>query len=111
MKDQADDMPPTELGCFNLARAVMDMKDKHDIDGLRKLAMLDIKCSASRDVHWKCFECPCITRARGGEGGFWISSLGRMTKLAELMRLQGIPDKMVKRKGISDRQLGLMVAF
>jgi C-5 cytosine-specific DNA methylase len=33
---------------------------------------------------------PCLTKARGGTRGFWITSRRRMTNVSELLRLQGL---------------------
>jgi site-specific DNA-cytosine methylase len=51
---------------------------------------------------------PCLTRARGGTCGFWITSRGRFTTLRELMRFQGFRPTL-RRPGskVSDRQLGM----
>jgi site-specific DNA-cytosine methylase len=54
---------------------------------------------------------PCITRARGGSG-FYLPSRGRRMTLGERLRLQGLTRMYLHpkhRKGISDRQLGLMI--
>ena len=34
--------------------------------------------------------CPCVTRARAGSGGFWVSTRGRYTSVQELQRFMGI---------------------
>ena len=53
--------------------------------------------------------CPCITRSRGGTG-FYLPSRGRRLTLKERLRLQGLPEAyLLHRKGISDRQLGMMI--
>ena len=51
---------------------------------------------------------PCLTRARGGTSGFWITSRGRFTTLRELMLFQGFRPTL-RRPGsqVSDRQLGM----
>jgi site-specific DNA-cytosine methylase len=49
---------------------------------------------------------PCLTRARGGTG-WWISSRGRFTSLAELCRFQGFDPETFAQCTVSPRQLGL----
>jgi site-specific DNA-cytosine methylase len=41
-------------------------------------------------------EAKTITRTRGGDGGPWISTRGRLTTPAELMKLQGSPRRMCR---------------
>jgi len=72
--------------------------------------MVDICAGPSRPANWVKNVCPCITRARGGAGGYLILNLGRTTSAKELLRLQGLPEN-VARQNISDRQLGLMVGL
>ncbi len=53
--------------------------------------------------------CRSITRTRGANG-FYLPSRGRRLTLGERLRLQGLPMAYRQhRKGISDRQLGMMV--
>jgi hypothetical protein len=33
---------------------------------------------------------PCLTRARGRFGGYWVSTRGRLTTISELFRFQGL---------------------
>ena len=51
---------------------------------------------------------PCLTRGRAGAGGHWVSSLSRLLTVKETLVLQGMAAD-VRRAGISDRQLGLMI--
>jgi DNA (cytosine-5)-methyltransferase 1 len=53
-------------------------------------------------------QCPCLTRSRAGAGGHWVTNRSRLLTLTEMLRLQGISPK-IRREGISDRQVGLMV--
>ena len=60
-------------------------------------------------VHWMRGISPCLTRSRAAVG-FYLPVRGRRMTLAERFRLQGIPLGVLKRRrGISDRQLGMMV--
>ena len=55
---------------------------------------------------------PCITRTRGGAGGFYITSVQRLLTVEEMLNLQGLPLSyrgVARREGVSDRQLGMMV--
>ena len=55
---------------------------------------------------------PCITRTRGGAGGFYITSVQRLLTVEEMLNLQGLPlsyRAVARREGVSDRQLGMMV--
>ena len=56
-------------------------------------------------------EAKTITRTRGGVGGPWISTRGRHTTPAELMRLQGFTKEDVPWEdvGISRRQVGQLI--
>ena len=60
-------------------------------------------------VHWMRGVSPCLTRSRAAVG-FYLPARGRRMTLAERLRLQGIPLGVLKRRrGISDRELGMMV--
>ena len=55
---------------------------------------------------------PCITRKRGSQGGYYITSVQRLLTVEEMLNLQGLPlsyRKLARREGVSDRQLGMMV--
>ena len=55
---------------------------------------------------------PCITRTRGGAGGYYITSVQRLLTVEEMLNLQGRPlsyRAVARRDGVSDRQLGMMV--
>jgi hypothetical protein len=43
----------------------------------------------SRGTYVVCGRCPCITAARGSQGGYWLTWLQRMTGLKELSMLMG----------------------
>jgi DNA (cytosine-5)-methyltransferase 1 len=62
----------------------------------------------SREPHGMKGRCPCLTRARAGSGGHWVSSRSRLLTIEEMLALQGMPPD-VRREGISNRQLGLMI--
>ena len=53
---------------------------------------------------------PCLTAARGAQGGFWLLSQRRMMHLDELLLLQGIdPATTHIRTAVSDRQAGFLI--
>lgn len=52
--------------------------------------------------------CPCLTRGRAGAGGHWVSNRGRLLTIDEMLMLQGMRAD-VRRTGISNRQVGLMI--
>lgn len=62
----------------------------------------------SRQPHGMRGQCPCLTRARAGAGGHWVTSRSRLLTVEEMLSLQGMPSD-VRRDGISNRQLGLMI--
>ena len=66
----------------------------------------------ARQVSVKENRIPCLTRAAGGRGGFYITSKKRFLTLQEMLQLQGLPTNLAavaRVLGITDRQLGLMV--
>jgi len=100
-------MPKTQTHKRNLAAALESMKAK-GVNPKRSTVAVDISCGPGRRPHWKQNLSPCMTRARGGAGGYWITNLNRFTTTAEILMLQGIAMSKVKREHVSDRQLGLM---
>ncbi len=55
---------------------------------------------------------PCITRSRGGQHGFYITTKGRLLTTEEMLMLQGLPTSyrdVAQAVGITDTQLGQMV--
>jgi DNA-cytosine methyltransferase len=56
-------------------------------------------------------EAKTITRTRGGDGGPWISTRGRLTTTSELLKLQGLTNEDVpwEAAGISQRQVGQLI--
>ena len=49
-----------------------------------------------------------MIRSMAGAGGHWVSSRPRLLTVEEMLVLQGVPAD-VRREGISNRQLGLMI--
>ena len=52
---------------------------------------------------------PCITAARGQQGGFWLVQQGRMMTVSELLRLQGIHPSAVDVSMLSKNKMGFMI--
>ena len=63
---------------------------------------LDPWGSPSRGTYVVSGRCPCITAARGSQGGYWLTWLHRMTELKELSMLMDF--------GFSDEHIELMSA-
>ena len=61
-----------------------------------------------RESHGMRGKSPCLTRVWAGAGGHWVSNRSRLLTIQEMLVLQGMPGN-VRRAGISDRQLGLMI--
>ncbi len=63
----------------------------------------------SRVGHYCYKKCPCITATRAATGGFWVTTLGQKTTLADMERLQGMSPARTKiPPGVSVRQMGHM---
>ena len=57
------------------------------------------KISVHKDV------CPCLTKSRAGEGGFYVTNRGTMLTTAQMLELQGVsPHRILRPKGVSERQ-------
>ena len=106
-KKASDTIPHTKMGVRNLHKAFLNMAKK-GVNPLKTLCLVDVSTGNAREPHWVQGMSPCITRSRGGSGGYWITTLARMTRVQEMLELQGVPQS-VRRKHISDHQLGLMV--
>ena len=53
---------------------------------------------------------PCLTAARGAQGGFWLLGHNRMMSLDELLRLQGLdPSSTHMASTVSSRQAGMLI--
>ena len=72
-----------------LARMAMSKIWAQGVDPCKVPCAIDVGCS-ERYLTWKVGVAPTLCRARGGSGGFWLSSRGRKTTLRELMRITSI---------------------
>jgi site-specific DNA-cytosine methylase len=49
--------------------------------------------------------CPCLTKARAGAGGFYVTNRGATLTAAHMLKLQGMsPQRILRPKGVSERQ-------
>ena len=67
-----------------------------------------VDIGSGRGLNMMCGLCPTITRSRGGNGGFWVTSLGRRLSSTELLRLQGVQPEWLHWRGIPLRSVGEM---
>lgn len=101
-------LPTSKTACDALQCAYAQIMSQGG-NPLKSLYVVDIATSTRFGPAYAKGFVPCITRSRGGQRAFWLSSLRRRIKASELLRLQGIPDSM-RRVGVSDTQLGMMAA-
>lgn len=100
-------LPTSSTAVEALSHAYSEIKSEGG-NPLKSLYVVDIATSLHFGPKFCKDFMPCITRSRGGQRSFWLSSLRRRIKVNELLRLQGIPDSM-RRVGVSDSQVGMMV--
>ena len=88
------------------------MKDVYDagVNPLKIPVAIDIDCSPKFATS-RANLAPTITRARGGQGGPWLSSHGRRTNVKELLKCQGFyPDEVEwQAAGLSRTQIGQLI--
>ncbi len=64
-----------------------------------------------RHPHFLFNKVPCITRTRGGQGGYYLTCQQRLLTVEEMLNLQGLPVKcaaVARECGVTDRQMGQM---
>ena len=63
----------------------------------------------SSRAHWMVGKAPCLTHSR--THGFYLPALGRMTSIAERLRLQGLPPEIHRKCSghVTNQQLGSMI--
>ncbi len=91
----------------NIARAKQKFAAQN-IDMDTRTCMIDVFAS-KRFASSAVDKCVCITASRGLQGGYYISNQSRMTSVAELGRLQGMPTRWLQHCLCSDvdrRRLG-----
>jgi DNA (cytosine-5)-methyltransferase 1 len=97
--------PCSATGKANLARALSAI---NGVDLKRNIVVADVMQGLKRKILIRKSVFPCITKARGGAGGFWIVNYGRMTNIEELLRLQGFQPSELNYTCVSARQMGMM---
>ena len=70
--------------------------------------LIDIDGSKKFKLSYSDSKCMCLTRTRAGCGGWWVSTRHRRMTTNEMLRFQGLPDRIAQTE-ISNRQLGLMI--
>ena len=88
-------VPSTTTAKRNLRNAYVTLKAKN-INPDKHTTLVDVGASANF-TNLKVNGSPCITASRGKSGGFYITTLKRMTSYEELGRLQGFPTNVVKK--------------
>ena len=77
---------------------------------LKETWVIDCQASPSRGAYVVKGRCPCLTKARTGAGGFYVTTRGRMMTTAEMLRLQGInPKRLLKPPDVTERQFAGMI--
>jgi DNA (cytosine-5)-methyltransferase 1 len=70
----------------------------------------DMGASKAFGSHVTLGHSPCLTRSRAGSADYFVFSRGRPMTRAEMFRIQGVPPKRIVRpKGVSDRDVRLMI--
>ena len=100
--------PESATNRRNLKTAIRQAKQKgYDPEVQNMFVGLD---ASERFASWRHDLCPCITRSRAAQGGFYITSRKRRLSTAEMLKLQGIrPENMRKYRGMSPGVLNAAV--
>ena len=64
-----------------------------------------VDCDSTRG-HWMVDKLPCVTAARGGNGGHFLLHRNRKTNMDELLRAQGMNPDIIDKDVISQHRLG-----
>ena len=99
----------------NLIRLVQTVDP--DLDLSKEVLFMDISQSEKFGDKVLHNICPTLTRARAGQGGFFIYNLQRMMTTGEMLAVQGFPKKRFQRQGlmtdanrqVSERQFRMMI--
>merc|ERR1712046_429763 len=94
--------PTTQTTAMKNVKAALLKIRRNGCDGRRVTHLVDCDSSPNRSIFRKNM-CPCITVSRGG--GHWVTSRGRRTTKAEMMRLQGM-DPTKFKVAVTESQLG-----
>ena len=98
----------SSMGAKRNIKSARAASEKQGLGWTRDAIFVDIDASTQRE-NWRSREAPCITRARGGSGGPFISKLNRRTTTSELMRLQGFHPSEIpwEKHGLSRNAVGM----
>lgn len=69
--------PRTATEHQNLKKVLTELLEKGE-DLSESIILADVHQGTKRKPSWRKDGCPCITRARGCTGGFWIVNYGRI---------------------------------
>jgi hypothetical protein len=86
----------------------MHTYDRHAYTPTQELYFIDVDHGRGEARSRVTPHCPCLTRARAGSRGFWVTNRARLMTHREILAFQGVPEVWVKGKGVTDRQLRLM---
>lgn len=111
--NKASDKPgrlPTTDRQKILVKKAFNQVFKAGVNPLRVPVIVDIDSSLKFATH-EINQSPTLTRTRGSQGGYWISTRGRRMSTAELLRLQGfVPDEVPYAAAkVTPKQLGAML--
>ena len=100
------DVPPASqtTACRNFLQAMGEIVSQ-GLDPFKEPCIADLD---STKVSWKHNMSPCLTRTRGGMGGFWVTCRGRRFTVNEMLRLQGVSPRLLNLSVVSSRQMGLL---
>ena len=109
LDDVGDDLPDDSVRIRNLVCGLSEILDEKKRNPFLEHWAIDAYASPSRNAYCVKNRLPCITKARGSAGGFWLTKLNRMTTISELVRVQcGAHRKLKIPDGVSARQVGGM---
>ena len=67
------------------------MKTINDRGGNPSTEPWAVDCNSGREPQCTLGHVPCITRNRAGNGGHWVTQIGRFLTVEEMLNLQGLP--------------------
>ena len=88
--------PNTQLNKDNVARAFAKLKAR-GIDPLTTTWVVDIDCSERFFGNMKEGCCPCLTRQRASQGGYWVTTHGCRLGTEAMLRLQHMSPQRLQR--------------
>lgn len=92
----------------NLQAALQDLH-RRGLDPQSKTYAIDVDTGRWTSKLWSCEHARCLTKARGSQGGPYLTTHGRRTSLIELGRLQGVDVNAYNVAGLTKSQMGGML--